>query len=162
MLIRGRGRKISHELCARLTVPEFTVGKLATMQLPLNEGYRNSAPVAVPGYCKSQWAAQLRVEPHLASLSQASISAARRRGSSSARLSHTLPFLHQAAAKFNTRSSGKSMALQSNIRTQQHYSNVYRAIIQVYSRKSGTAAVVAVAVPTPLNNIFSFSILVFQ
>ena len=31
MLHRGRGRKISRALCARLTVPEFTVGKLATM-----------------------------------------------------------------------------------------------------------------------------------
>ena len=31
MLIRGRGRKISRALSARLAVPEFTVGKLATM-----------------------------------------------------------------------------------------------------------------------------------
>ena len=33
MLIRGRGRQISRALGARLAVPEFTVGKLATMHI---------------------------------------------------------------------------------------------------------------------------------
>ena len=45
MLIRGRGRKISRARCSVPTVPEFAVGKLATMGVQLSRVTRVYVPM---------------------------------------------------------------------------------------------------------------------